>query len=646
MRATLNAIFLSVLLLIGVSLAANINTCQVIDQPGIYNVVENINSTADACIVIEADNVTLDGHGHTIIRGEGGGDTPSGIKIIGDPLRRNITIKNISVKGFYRGIWVTSNYVTNPQTWDTVSKAEISSINFTNITFDNCGYGIYLDKYINHNQISITHVRNIRGQIEKNFALIYAEEGASNIHIEDVKGEYISTVIQMNKASNVSIYRLTALDSTSAISIDGGEKINIAHISTSNVSFPITLRSSKNIIIRNINLSKELKRSLGLYGVENAVISNIHLSSADDGIYVSSHSKNVEISNCTVEDVDSIGIAILIFSTNISLNNIKFIRNNKGLVIQQDVSNVNVTNIYFSNNRYTLNISMGVSNATIENAEIIHTTENAIEMNDTVNVSMKNISIREGKKGVFTIWTAFSTFENISIINCDSVGMELINSSNNSLKDIYIDGGTYGLVLTNSSNNTIINSTACDTDMMSIAFEGTSANNKGYGNTCDGFGEVKENPSFRFYTRPCGPPIRILLTIIKKEAASGNILLSANVFAESDRPKISTISVSVFQDGKEVKTKTCTGDNIHVCNYRFYAEDGSSYEIQARACLDTGRCNSTALQKVWIISHNESAVPNSNHNAQEGEQEDWISNIVSAIISIISELIQQALNQY
>ncbi|WP_440989433.1 right-handed parallel beta-helix repeat-containing protein [Haloarchaeobius baliensis] len=47
--------------------AVQIDSCRTIDQPGTYELTEDIeDSTRDRCIVIEADDVTFDGNGHAI----------------------------------------------------------------------------------------------------------------------------------------------------------------------------------------------------------------------------------------------------------------------------------------------------------------------------------------------------------------------------------------------------------------------------------------------------------------------------------------------------------------------------------------------------------------------------------------------------
>ena len=85
-----------------------------------YTLTGNIGSDADG-IVVERDNVTIDGAGYTV---QGAGSR-YGIFLHG---RSNVTIRNINVKNFECGVYL----------WD----SEYNSICGSNIT--NNGYGIYL----------------------------------------------------------------------------------------------------------------------------------------------------------------------------------------------------------------------------------------------------------------------------------------------------------------------------------------------------------------------------------------------------------------------------------------------------------------------------------------------------------------------
>ena len=88
-----------------------------------YTLTGNITSDADG-IVVERDNIIIDGVGYTV-EGTGSWD----YKGIGLEAQNNVTITNISINGFYYGIWLQDSSNNNL---------------FGNNITDNNSYGIYL----------------------------------------------------------------------------------------------------------------------------------------------------------------------------------------------------------------------------------------------------------------------------------------------------------------------------------------------------------------------------------------------------------------------------------------------------------------------------------------------------------------------
>ena len=96
-------------------------------------------------IVIDKDNLTLDGAGHTIT-GSGGGN---GVYIC---KRSNVTVKNCVFSKFYIGIFLfigssntLTNNITNDNSYGIYLHSGSSNTLTNNITNDNSHYGIYLD---------------------------------------------------------------------------------------------------------------------------------------------------------------------------------------------------------------------------------------------------------------------------------------------------------------------------------------------------------------------------------------------------------------------------------------------------------------------------------------------------------------------
>ncbi len=78
-----------------------ITACGDINEPGVYTLMNNITASG-TCIILNSDNITLDGQGYTL----NGPDSNIGVSIIG---RTNITIQNLSTIGFMHGLSLNSS---------------------------------------------------------------------------------------------------------------------------------------------------------------------------------------------------------------------------------------------------------------------------------------------------------------------------------------------------------------------------------------------------------------------------------------------------------------------------------------------------------------------------------------------------------
>jgi parallel beta-helix repeat protein len=108
-----------------------------------YTLTDNINDS----IVVERDNIVVDGAGYTV-QGTGAYDS-KGISLSG---RSNVTTKNANIKNFYYGIGldsssgnsVSGNNITNNDDGIRLDGSSNSSVSGNNITA-NRGYGIWLN---------------------------------------------------------------------------------------------------------------------------------------------------------------------------------------------------------------------------------------------------------------------------------------------------------------------------------------------------------------------------------------------------------------------------------------------------------------------------------------------------------------------
>ena len=115
-----------------------------------YTLTDNITSSADG-IVVERDNIVIDGAGYTL---EGtGAEGSKGIDLSG---RRNVTVQNTRIKNFCYGIWlayssnnsVSGNNVAN--NWSGIGLSGSSNNNIGRNHIANNYYGIWLSSSSNN----------------------------------------------------------------------------------------------------------------------------------------------------------------------------------------------------------------------------------------------------------------------------------------------------------------------------------------------------------------------------------------------------------------------------------------------------------------------------------------------------------------
>ncbi|WP_435158315.1 hypothetical protein [Haladaptatus sp. DFWS20] len=107
-----------------------INSCTTITQPGEYELTQDITDSPDTtCIDIQADDVVLDGNGHTI-------DGVDAVNTVGvqSQSQTNVTVENLTVTDWLTGISVDSS----------------DNHTLTNITANNNNLGIFFTNRTNN----------------------------------------------------------------------------------------------------------------------------------------------------------------------------------------------------------------------------------------------------------------------------------------------------------------------------------------------------------------------------------------------------------------------------------------------------------------------------------------------------------------
>jgi parallel beta-helix repeat protein len=120
--------------------AAPVDSCTVIDEPGRYELTDDVNGAAtDACIQIRSDDVELDGNGH-VIRGPGS-DEGVGILVFNGtrdgypragPALSGVTVRNLTVNGWELGVQAGETLGSGP------------TVTVENVTVEDNGRGMAL----------------------------------------------------------------------------------------------------------------------------------------------------------------------------------------------------------------------------------------------------------------------------------------------------------------------------------------------------------------------------------------------------------------------------------------------------------------------------------------------------------------------
>jgi len=273
-----------------------------------YTLTGNITSDANG-IVIERDNVTLDGAGY-IVQGSGSG---LGISLHN---RRNVTVKNMKIKSFAMGINMGSGGIPISP-----SNNSISGLTITDIA----GFGISLWYGAHDNNIS------------------------GNILIRNGLG-YHNWAIDLDLGCNNSINGNIVRDSYGGISIRGGTNYNTLSRNniTNNIYGGICIKGENNILRNNIMSGNQYNFGVG-YG--SGYVNDVDTSNLVDGkpIYYWINKQDATV------PADA-GYVTLINCTRITVQNLNLTRNYEGIRIHQ-TTNSTINKNRIANNWLSIKLS-------------------------------------------------------------------------------------------------------------------------------------------------------------------------------------------------------------------------------------------------------------------------------------------------
>ena len=411
------------------------------------NVTYTLNDNLFDSIVIERDNITLDGGGYTL-QGTGVSDS-EGIDLFG---RSNVTVKNTNIKSFFFGILLNSS-------------SKYNSISGNAIT-DNSGVGIGLIYSSDYNSISGNNLTN-------NYW-----EGVGI-------GESSNNSISGNAITN-NIYYGIALYTSSNNSISENDVANNQYGGIS-----LDYYSNCNSIEQNTIANNDGGIRLGSSS-NNSISGNTITSNNNYGIYLTSSSCNNDLSGNTFTDG---GLAVWdSYSNSVENNTVNgrplvylegvadYSVGDAGQVVLVKCDRIRVEDLNLS--RTFIGVQLWETNNSIISGNNIATSWYGIEIlfssNNSINGNNVTNSYSYNTCGIALYASSNNSISENNITDNKGNGIEIGESSNNSISENVITNNYEGIDLASSSNNDISGNTI--TNNIDGIWLGSSSNNSIGGN--------------------------------------------------------------------------------------------------------------------------------------------------------------------
>jgi parallel beta-helix repeat protein len=441
-----------------------------IDPPTIsITTIDNVTYTfmdnVDASIVVERDNIVIDGAGYTV---QGIGSTGAcGFCLSGI---NNVTIKNTKITGFDFSVFLNStsdnvlsgNDITPGEFTGAVVKFNNASNNL--LSGNNGSFSVSLD-HSSYNSI----VENGKVHV----SLVYS----SNNSILENEMEGGAWGISLYYSSNNTIignnithggYGIRILYSSNNNSILGNN-ITRSH------SIGVWLQSSSNNILGNNSIAGSLD---GNFGVEGEVLehfsNDIDATNTVDGrpvyYWISERDRTVPL---------DAGYVALVNCTNITAKELN-LTNNLECILLACTTNSTVTRNHITDAGVGIRLCYSSDNSFSEND--ITSSGGGIEVCDSSNNSLYKNNI--GASSGYGVWVNSSSNIRISennITGSSSDGIYLEDSSNNTIAENNITANNQGIAFLYSNNNALAGNNITDS-LCGISISGFSNNNTLVGN--------------------------------------------------------------------------------------------------------------------------------------------------------------------
>jgi parallel beta-helix repeat protein len=406
-----------------------------------YTLTDNINES----ILVLRNNIILDGAGYAV-QGTGNG---TGIALSG---RSNVTIRNMTIEAFYRGVDLNSSYdctfsksdVTANTRWGIVLNSSSRDIVFGNNITNDAVVGVYLWSSFYCNVTGNTITDNECGVLPR---LSSGDTvSGNNITANSLYGLYLDS------SPDITILGNNITNSRFGVELFRSSRCTVSGNMFTNDGFFVDGSSYGSVVLNNLvngkplvyleNVSGYTVSDAGqvvLVGCNGIVAENLDLSNATTGIELWG-TANSEITNNTMANEFS-GVVFLYLS-------------HDNTVSRNDITNNGIAGVYFeyssnntlSGNNITNNSRDGIqffhsSSCTVAKNDITNNSRDGIVLNSSSSctVSANNIT-NNGEDGIVLNSSSNNKFFHNNFINTEQVASQ---SSTNVWDASYPSGGNY-----------------------------------------------------------------------------------------------------------------------------------------------------------------------------------------------------------
>ena len=441
-------------------------------------------------IVVERDNIVVDGAGYTLQGSDPAGPS-TGIRLW---WRKNVTIKNMIISTFFWGIDLHGFSSSN------------NSVYGNDIT--NCEYGITIRSFSNGNIISGNNIANnnigILIDLTANNNILRNNSMDNNKYNFNVDAGCVNDVDTSNTVDGKPIYYWvnqqdrTVPSDAGYVALVNCTNITVQNLNLANNQHGILLASTTNSTIAKNKITNSEYGVFLHYSSYNTInennIKNIRLS----GIELGEHSNNNSICGNSIEASNREGIYLFGASNNSIIGN--NITNNYFGIRLSGSSNNMFRNNDVSNNEYNFGVYgallpdfiQDIDDSNTVNGKPVYYWVNRRDMAvpfdagwialiNCTRITVKNLDLANNGQGVLLAYTTDSTITKNNITK-NIHGIYLSGSSNNTINENNITENTgSGIYLYYSSNNIIhhnnfINNTKQVSDVYVLFFGSPSVN--------------------------------------------------------------------------------------------------------------------------------------------------------------------------